>query len=157
LELSIDNGTTWVDIGAFAVPTYGATPIFTGSGSAISGRPAYEGTSPGYPAFQNVNVNLGATYNGMTVLVRFREAQDVNGSGIGWDIDDIAFTGITNQPFITLVPDAHVRTTSTVLSVDPTTAKFGTKVTLTATVSPAAATGTVQFFDQNFVLGQAAV
>src|SRR4029078_10180712 len=35
LELSTDNGANWVDIGAFATPTYGPTPIFTRSGSAI--------------------------------------------------------------------------------------------------------------------------
>jgi hypothetical protein len=132
-------------------------PIFTGSGSPIAGRLAYEGTSPGFPAYGGVNVNLGATYSGQTVLVRFREAQDQAGGDLGWIVDNIAFSGITNQPFTTLVPDQHVRMTSVALAANPTTAKFGTKVELNAAVNPPAADGVMTFVDQNGPLGQAPI
>jgi hypothetical protein len=44
------------------------------------------------------------------VIVRFRIGADESTGAPGWDIDDIAFTGITNTPFTALVPDPGVCT-----------------------------------------------
>jgi hypothetical protein len=44
------------------------------------------------------------------VLVRFRIGADSSTGAPGWDIDDIAFTGLTNTPFTALVPNAGVCT-----------------------------------------------
>jgi len=44
------------------------------------------------------------------VIVRFRIGADDSTGSPGWDVDDIAFTGLTNTPFTTLVPNAGVCT-----------------------------------------------
>jgi MYXO-CTERM domain-containing protein len=46
-----------------------------------------------------VSLNLDTKLAGKTVRVRFRIATDEGTGSAGWDIDDIAFGGITNSPF----------------------------------------------------------
>ncbi|HEX8697680.1 MAG TPA: PKD domain-containing protein, partial [Myxococcaceae bacterium] len=60
---------------------------------------AFAGISTGYPAWQQAVVNLGTTYQGQLVQVRFRIGTDVSAGSIGWDVDDVRFEGITNLPF----------------------------------------------------------
>ncbi len=98
IELSNDNGASWIDIGANANPGYTGT-IFSSSGNVLGGRPGFVGVSAGYPALSTQNVVLGTTYQGQTVLLRFRMSTDQGGSGPGWTIDDIALSG-TYLPFI---------------------------------------------------------
>lgn len=113
IEISTNGGGTWTDIGASAVPGYNGT-IYTGASNPLSGRLAYGGTSTSYPAYIPVTVSLGTTYQGQTVQVRFRVGSDQATSAAGWDIDSIAFTGITNTPFPTFV----AQTSCTVLPVE---------------------------------------
>jgi hypothetical protein len=75
------------------------------AGNPLGGNPAFVGVSPGYPAFTTVTVNLGGSYAGQSVRIRFRIGTDVAVGAPGWEVDDIAFTGITNLPFRGLVPD----------------------------------------------------
>ncbi|MFO0595023.1 MAG: myxosortase-dependent M36 family metallopeptidase [Myxococcaceae bacterium] len=100
LELSNNAGATWTDIGASASPGYGIALTST-SGNALGGRAAWVGDSAGQPAFITSTVNLGTTYAGQTVRVRFRISTDQASGKTGWDLDDIAFTGLTNRPFPT--------------------------------------------------------
>jgi large repetitive protein len=104
IELSTDNGATWSDIGAQASPTYNATLTDT-SGNPLGLRPAYSDRSAGYPAMVTTTVNLGTTYAGQTVKVRFRVASDDGSSDVGWDIDNLVFAGLTNTPFPRAVAD----------------------------------------------------
>jgi hypothetical protein len=104
LELSNDGGMNWTDIGSFTSPGYTGT-IDGMSGNPLALRPAYTGDSAGYPAFANETVDLGTAYQGQTVRVRFRIGTDAAAGGVGWDVDGIAFTGIVNTPFATLVAD----------------------------------------------------
>ncbi len=104
IEITQNNGATWTDIGALASPGY-TGPIATGGGNPIEGRNAFCQTSPGYPAFTSVTVNLGTAYAGQTVKIRFRLGTDVFVGAPGWEIDDVAFSNITNLPFHALVPD----------------------------------------------------
>ncbi len=69
----------------------------------LRGRQAFVNTSAGYPAFINVTVDLGAAYDGQSVQVRFRAGADDNTASVGWEIDDLAFSGITNTPFTAVV------------------------------------------------------
>jgi len=105
IEISNNGGATWVDIGASASPGYNGTLVATGT-NPLRGRLAYVNASPGYPAFFTVTVNLGTTYAGQNVMVRFRQGADDNTAAVGWEIDNIAFSGITNTPFYALVPHA---------------------------------------------------
>ncbi len=98
LELTTDDGVTWVDLGGSATPGYTGTLITT-SNNPLGGRAAWVGNSPGYPAFLTTTVDLGTTYQGQTVRVRLRIGSDEATSGAGWDVDDFVFTGLTNTPF----------------------------------------------------------
>jgi hypothetical protein len=64
--------------------------------------------SPGYPIFTVSTINLGASYAGQTVKVRLRIGADQAAAGAGWDVDSIAFTGITNTPFPSLIADRAI-------------------------------------------------
>jgi len=108
IQISTNNGASWTSIGASAVPGYnGALINYAGNQNPLAGQPAYTQVSAGYPALQSVTVSLGTTYANQTVLVRFAIGTD-NGAGApGWEIDDIAFTGITNTPFSVIGPNAY--------------------------------------------------
>jgi MYXO-CTERM domain-containing protein len=108
LEISPDGGTTWEDISKYADPGYTGT-IYNDAASAqvLKGRKAYVGDLAGYPALTKVTLNLKAQLAGKTVKLRFRIGTDDAAGVEGWDIDNIAFTGITNTPFTTLVGNAQ--------------------------------------------------
>ncbi len=87
LEISTDDGASWSDLGPMI--TAGG---YTGTivpGSALSGRMAWTGTSPGYPAFNPVTVDLGLAYSGLTVRIRFRTASDGGVGDDGWSIGNL--------------------------------------------------------------------
>jgi len=117
IELSNDGGTTWVDIGTGkyngATNCCGPTATDTSLGQ---NRPAFVNRmgTPVFPvfwpAFTPLTLNPVAGYSNQDVLVRFRIGADSSTGAPGWDIDDIAFTGLTNTPFTTLVPNAGVCT-----------------------------------------------
>ena len=99
LEISTDMGMTWTDIGAqITMGGYNAT-LYNGNQS-LPNRKAFGGDSANYPAdYLTTTVDLATAYKGMTVMVRFRMATDEGTGAPGWDVDDIAFTGITDKPF----------------------------------------------------------
>jgi large repetitive protein len=107
IEISNDGGATWTDIGASASPGYNGMLIATGS-NPLRGRQAFVNASAGYPDFLAVTVDLGSAYANQAVQVRFRAGADDNTAAVGWDIDDIAFSGITNTPFHAVIPHAGV-------------------------------------------------
>jgi hypothetical protein len=107
IELSNNGGASWIDIGASASPGYNGT-ITTTSGNPLGGRAAYTSTNTGYPSTANVTVNLGTTYAGQTVRVRFRIGTDESVGAPGWEIDNLAFTNLTNQPFMSVLADPDV-------------------------------------------------
>ena len=159
IEISADGGTTWTDIGASASPGYNHT-IATGFGVPLEGRPAFSGISTAYPAFASVNVNLGTTFQNQSVKIRFRVAG--GGAKPGWDIDNIAFVGITNTPFPSLVADRGIclaanTSTNLVSSLNPSV--FGQAVTFTATVTGGTRTqtGNINFKDGSATIGTVAL
>jgi hypothetical protein len=101
IETSVDGGATWNDVGADLAGYDGV--LFDQSDNPIGGRPAFVGTSAGYPAFSNVTLDLGPSFAGQFVFVRFRVASDAGGTSAGWDIDDITFSGISTPPFDAIV------------------------------------------------------
>ena len=110
IEISTDNGATWNDV---AGPPYFVNPGYSGGlaaggGNPLEGRQAFSGNSPGYPAFNTVNVNLGTALQGQTVRIRFRIGTDEGTDNYGWEIDDIVFNNITNLPFHAVGADAGV-------------------------------------------------
>ena len=170
IELSADGGKTWTDIGAAASPGYGATPIVVDNSNPLEGRKAFIGTSPGASTelpstspFVKTTVDLGTAYAGQRVQIRFRigtGAGHSNAPLLGWQIDDISFTGITNLPFFGLVADrglCGISESMTTLRADVTHGPAGTPLLLEAAVSssPNVPNGTVEFVEGGTVIGAA--
>jgi uncharacterized repeat protein (TIGR01451 family) len=87
VEVSTDNGSSWTDLGSkFVKNGYNGS---LGTGSNLSGRAAFTGTSTG---FVNSIINL-SSYANQSIKIRFRFGSDNNtgpSSGIGgWWVDDI--------------------------------------------------------------------
>ena len=105
IEVSTDGGTTWQDIAELvATSPYNAT-LGTTADNPLGGRAAFGRTNPLYPEPDTLTLDLGTQLAGQTFQIRFRIATDVASGAPGWEIDDVAFTGITGTPFPTLVPD----------------------------------------------------
>jgi large repetitive protein len=108
IEISTSNGATWADISTVANPDYNS--MLTGgpdtTGNPLAGRRAYGRSNLAFPNPETVELQLGTAFAGKTFRIRFRAGSDnVNGAR-GWEIDNVAFTGIVGMPFPTLVPDA---------------------------------------------------
>ncbi|HEY3450673.1 MAG TPA: myxosortase-dependent M36 family metallopeptidase [Myxococcales bacterium] len=106
LELS-ENGRTWVDIGTKLTGGYPGQ-VVSPSTNPLAGRMAFVGKSPDYPEFKTVSADLGAKYEGKTVLVRFRIGSDDAAADKGWEVDDISFTGLSALPFAAVVEDPNL-------------------------------------------------
>ncbi len=94
LEFSTNGGGTWDDIttGGNAFISGGYTSaISTAFMSPISGRQAWNGTSPGSPAYVASSINMPAATNGMpSVQLRWRMASDNSVAATGVRVDDIS-------------------------------------------------------------------
>ncbi len=124
IELWTD-GSTWQDVSMYGVtPGYGAA-LQVGGGNALEGRPAFTGTSPGFPARTALTLNFGAQFAGQQVRVRFRIGSDASIGLVGWNIDDIAVSGITNLPFPSLVAEPSSCSASSARTTPSTTETHG--------------------------------
>lgn len=123
VEITQDGGATWTDLGAAMTPAYTGT-IELDTGSPLAGRPAFTSMSAGFPALATASVNLGTAYAGKTIQVRFRLGSDMGFSEWGWMVDDIAFTGITNLPFLVPIPDTTPCSFAAVDGTTPTELSF---------------------------------
>jgi MYXO-CTERM domain-containing protein len=108
VEISNDDGAHWADVGGSA--GYNGTITGAGSTNPLLNRSAYVGRSPGYPAFSTQAISLGTSYAGQTVRVRFRVGSDQASNDVGWSLDGVAFSGITNTPFPKLIGDRKLCT-----------------------------------------------
>jgi large repetitive protein len=146
VEMSL-NGGPWTDIGVGGVNSYNGTILNQGpTSNPLGGRPGFVANSPG-----SVHTTLTpAVAAGNTVQIRFRLGSDQIFGANGWSIDNIAFTGVIETPFDTVIADPGcIRATTTTLGAAPNPASFGSNVTLTATVTASSGTptGNVTFFD----------
>ncbi|MFT3767714.1 MAG: M36 family metallopeptidase [Minicystis sp.] len=105
--LEINAGGGWEDISMYGNPGYGGT-IGDPQGqaqNALIDREGFVGQSGSWPNMETVKLDLGKTFAGKTVRVRFRIGSDDAAGDNGWDIDNIKFDGITSTPFSALVDD----------------------------------------------------
>jgi len=96
VEISTNGGASWSDIG---VGSYNGVTNAATSAPIGASRPAFVARNVGWPSFVNATLNLGTAYAGQNVQIRFRVGADESTGSPGWDIDNIAVTGITNTPF----------------------------------------------------------
>jgi hypothetical protein len=120
---TMDAPTDWKDITTLdAAFPYNVT-IIAGS-NPLGVRKAFGAKSAGFDTntLDTVTANIGTQLSGKMFKIRFRTGSDANTGAPGWDIDDVAFTGLTNKPFPALVPDEGSCETAVDAGVDaPTT------------------------------------
>ncbi|HVG24671.1 MAG TPA: M36 family metallopeptidase [Thermoanaerobaculia bacterium] len=146
------NGGAWTDIGTSAYN--GTLTNYTGNINPLKTRAAFVKTGSAHTSLTQ------AVAPGSTVRIRFRFGSDSFGGSTGWNIDNIAFTGVVETPFGTVTGDAGCAVatlSSLVTSANPS--PFASPLTLTATVTASAGTptGNVTFFDGATNLGTAAL
>ena len=94
VEISIDNGTSWTDLGDKFIENGYQSTINVNPNSGISGQDAFTGSSDadfGTSNFVESKIDL-SSFSGSSILIRFRFASDgaVSGTGLnGWLIDDV--------------------------------------------------------------------
>jgi hypothetical protein len=103
IEISNNGGASWTDIG---VGSYNGVTNAGTSAPIGANRPAFVNRIAGYPNFATVTRNLGTTYAGQTVQIRFRIGADESTGAPGWEIDNISVSGLTNTPFSDLVAES---------------------------------------------------
>ena len=106
VEITLDNGKTWVDLSKYAKMDYNVTleddPETT---MVLKGRKAYGNESPGYPdAWVDSKITVTLPSAAATVKLRFRHGADDNSASDGWEIDDLSVTDLNNKPFWSFVP-----------------------------------------------------
>lgn len=107
IEVSRNDGDTWHDANINADPGY-VGQLTDQSGNPLANRWAYSDENPSWPSTDVVTLDFGTAFAGETVLLRFRVGTDQAAGGHGWEIDDIAFAGITNTPFAEVVDDQRL-------------------------------------------------
>jgi uncharacterized protein (TIGR03382 family) len=110
IEYTTDGGDTWKDVSEISPPGYNQTltpgTAAQPSDNPLAGRMAFGNTNAAYPGTDTVTLDFGTQLSGQQFQLRFRIGSDTNTGGPGWEIDNVAFTGIAGTPFPTLVPDA---------------------------------------------------
>jgi uncharacterized repeat protein (TIGR01451 family) len=115
------------------IPSAALAPGYNGTlgdgDNPHGGKAAYVLTNASYPVLDTVTVNLGTAYQGRTVYIAFVSATDHfgrQGTFTGWQIDDIAFSNITNTPFDLTTADAGACVSITSVAGTPQSAPVGT-------------------------------
>ncbi|HTE55824.1 MAG TPA: M36 family metallopeptidase [Kofleriaceae bacterium] len=105
MEVSTDNGATWADVATLLDPGYGGE-MFLGAGNPLGGRQGFVAQSEGFPELSQVSLDFGTQLAGQEVMIRFLVGSDISTGDAGWEVDNLAFAGITNTPFSQVIDDA---------------------------------------------------
>jgi hypothetical protein len=106
LEVSTDNGSSWVDASNYGSPGYGGVIGDPQANNALRGRNGYVNHNASYPARDTLTVDLGHGLAGQTVLLRFRIGSDDAQGDFGIELDNLQVAGLTHPPFDSYVPNA---------------------------------------------------
>jgi len=85
LEISTNNGGTWLDLGPYIIENGYNGTLKAASNNPLHGRPGFVGD---LTTWTKVTVDLSA-FAGQDVLVRWRFGADGGNSDVGWFIDDV--------------------------------------------------------------------
>ena len=104
VEVSI-NGAAFVDLDT---SVYNGTILnYAGDLNPLKGRQGFVKNSGGGATPSTVHASLNkAVAPGSTVQVRFRVGSDSSVGAAGWTVENIAFSGVVETPFTTLVAEA---------------------------------------------------
>lgn len=96
VEISTD-GQNWTDLGTLADTGYTVT-MNSGTGTPLAGLQAYSGANASFPDFERVALNLGQSFSGQDIQIRFKAACDTSVGAQGWWIDDVEIAMISEEP-----------------------------------------------------------
>jgi MYXO-CTERM domain-containing protein len=105
VEVSNDNGVTWRDVAMLTTQTGYSGTISDESNNVLAGRLGFIGANAAWPDHETVTLDLGTALAGDVFQVRFRIGTDGGTGDYGWDIDDVALSGIVGTPFPAQLPD----------------------------------------------------
>ena len=118
VELSYDNGKTWIDAGEFmSINGYNST---VNTNTNLENKPAYSGSSNGWI---QTTINL-SSFAGKNIIFRFRFVTDDGTTSGGWYIDDIL---IVRKPAVYNI--ARLYNGSTMASLSDTVTAINNSVT----------------------------
>jgi extracellular elastinolytic metalloproteinase len=129
VEISINGGTTWADLGSKMVLNGYNSSL--GIGSTLANRPAFTGNSN---TFIQTKINLSA-FAGLSVKFRFRFASDDNTApvGGGWFVDDII---LRSEPAVQMRSNLFSNTGARQTFVDTVTLITNSCVAATISAQP---------------------
>jgi large repetitive protein len=99
IEVSSDGGATWRDVTQVGVDPRYPGVISSDFLNPLGGRHVFGGKNPSFPARDPVALNFGTQFAGQAIQLRFRIGTSSCCPASGWQLDDIAVSGITNTPF----------------------------------------------------------
>jgi|CXWL01.1.fsa_nt_gi hypothetical protein len=92
LEVNVDGTDDWIDIGNLSSVAYDGA-LF--SNNTAPARNAWSGNQQ---TWRNAVVNLGSTYNGQRIRVRWRMVCDESTGAAGFWIDDVSLSNVVTWP-----------------------------------------------------------
>lgn len=104
VEMRVGENGEWVDLGNSMHVGYNGTIL--DSNPVLADRAGFVGSSPGYPAFVSESVDLGESYQGQVVTIRFRIGSDDYVGADGWIVRNIRFANISNLPFTSMIENS---------------------------------------------------
>ncbi len=112
LEVEVDGGG-WEPLPADVDPTTARISADATTGAALpnatnvlAGRRGWVGNNAAWPALETVTLDFGTRWATRDVRFRWRLGSDQSVALDGWEVDDVAVTGVTNTPFPSQVDDA---------------------------------------------------
>lgn len=100
IEYALGTSETWEDLSTIATVPYNGV-LAPDTGNSLETRPAFVGQSPE----ATVKIDLGTALKGKAFRLRFRIGTDAGVGAAGWDIDDVALTGLVDKPFPSTIAD----------------------------------------------------
>lgn len=129
IEISSD-GSNWQDVSAYDDPGYSG-PLSNEANNPLSDQMAFAHINPGWPNTTTVTLNLGDSFIGETVRLRFRIGTDEAAGEFGWEIHKVTLGGIADTPFPALIDDvAPCNEPPIAVAGTPQIVKAGATVTL---------------------------
>ncbi len=120
LEISVDQGDSWTDLGPFIIANGYNGTINSGYSNPLGGRAGWTGE---LTAWTQVTVDLGS-FAGQSALIRWRIGSDISVGAQGWYIDDVRVTApLPANPTPTLIsisPDVGSNATPTPVEINGT-------------------------------------
>ncbi len=105
IEVS-EAGGAWQDVTSIAGVSFNTGyngTITTNPDSPINARAAFVNNSNG---LLNEGINFATVFANSSIRIRFRMGADAAAGGYGWEIDNVQFTGLSNNPFSMAVAES---------------------------------------------------